>query len=317
MTKSLVGMFVEVLAMCDDLNNEAMLPVWFERDANGGAVAHFNRSRVCTIQPKTGSSPTFGTAQLEALLTMRYAAAELVYENSYCTTCFCGAGLRDIKVWASSSDAPEALSVFFVRYEILKLWEGCAHVRTGLVGEFAYGAREAPATMRHVAKMRMRILSMDTEELLVHKTAISLFESAARELEALVEPGDGAWALGRLRQQLIGRRGAWVVLDEAPTILAIEGGINWRIRKTTLGPELVAGLIVSDPSNGSVVVYGPRFAIDYLQRAYGDNFAYVMATAEPDEAVARLAAGLWDTDDGISDLFSALETARSLMSGGS
>jgi hypothetical protein len=247
---------------------------------------------------------------------MRYAAKKLVYANTYCETCFAGAGLRELKVWAETDAAPEALAVFLVRYEFLALWQRCEHVRSGLANGRAFGTREAPVVMHKVAKMRTRILAMSTDELLVHKAAIELFEAAAGKLEALVEPGDGEWALGKLRVRLVGGRGKWVVLDETPTILAIEGGANWRIRKSFLGPELMAALRVSDPSNDSLVVYGPRYAIDYLQRAYGDSYPYVMATTEEDAAVAKLAGGLWGTTAGIPDLFCALEAARSLMAGG-
>jgi hypothetical protein len=230
-----------------------------------------------------------------------------------CTECFGGKGVDCIKAWAETATAPEAWGTLLVRFEIVGLAERCEHVRKGLVQEHAFGAKEAPVVARKITKMRTLLAGLSVQAREAHQVAIDRFEESADALMALVSPAQSEYALESLRAKLHSGRYAWVVLDETPTVLAIEGNANWRVHQVKLAPELIAAMTISETANKGIVLYGPRFAMEYLMRAWGESNAYMVATTEDDAEVAKLAGGIWGIGSGIDDLFCALETARSLV----
>jgi hypothetical protein len=303
-----------------DFRNEPLLPVRYANPAGlpGLLTAHFAHSRTCALV-KSALQITWQAPPLrrDSTPTDVLTIADLIdgipaTRLDLCHDCFTGPGAAQLAKWSCTPSAPPSLTRFYLRAELTDLTHRATRIRRGHLAHTLFAKREAPTVLRRIATARTTIAQLNDSVRADNSNNIAAFERAANALIALIAPHTTTYALDALRAQLTEPPYAWAVLDETPTILALESVGGYSARWTPLAPELLAALTLSDPGAPGRVLYGPRFAIDYVQRTYGSASSYVLATTEPDPAVASLAAGIWGIRSGIPDLFAALATARTL-----
>jgi hypothetical protein len=275
-------------------------------------VCHFIHSSTCTELPtlhRANSQPHRTDGTPITVLTLNDIFTHRNRGFTLCLECFAGPGLGDLATFAATPQAPPALAAFLFRSDLRSLIIRIDHARAGYITKRGYAAHEVPVVTRRIAATRTAHAQLAPPLRQLHATLLAAFEASAARFLALVDPSSTSYAVDTLRASL-----APYTQDETPTILAVSCPRDCLTARDHLAPELIGALCVSDPTNSGVVLYGPRFAIDYLQRIYGQNSSYIMATKEPDPATAKLAASLWGTPPaGMLDLFVALATARTLL----
>jgi len=304
-------MILSTRSTCTDIASEPLLPIT-GTPCGSVQMIHNSGSRSCPIIAKGPCVPVRGFANHTPIadLSLDMVAPR---RSIYCPNCFEKEGLAEILALPQASDPTTPLGKLIYRCELVGLAERCDHVRNGLNRGHQFAKRDTPVVMRKAAKLRKQIAALDPAEQLLHQAAIAKLNSAADQLEALVNPSATNYALDRLTRRLTAPPREWMVLDQTPTLLAVAGTNTWRINTVLLAPELIAALRVSGPNSDGLVLYGPRFAIDYLQRAWGIHNTYILATTETDPQVAKMAGGIWSIKDGIPDLFTAITLARQLV----
>jgi hypothetical protein len=229
-----------------------------------------------------------------------------------CDQCFSGKGLDELRKWALDDSAPDGLAEFFFRVDLDALKGRIDRTRAAYLNKRAGANTEVRRVLGKIEAMRQRICALEESEREKHAWVTDRFEASAERFVALVDPKSTTYALDTLRVRLA----PWQV-DETPTILAVSYFDIVELEGDSWGAEIAAALRINDPGNHCGVFYGPRFAIDYLQRAVGNRCAYTTATTEENGEVAALAGALWGRQESdLRDLFEALDTARVLLSRG-
>ena len=333
MAKTLLTMIDEVRGACKDLDDMPLVNVWFDKEFTSQSrrrtiPAHRTGATTCTVLPFQGTSHKYERNDGVVVTDLRIRDRDHAYTYHYrsaqdaeswmtrvqwCTDCFGQKGIAEVIASASQDTAHPGLKKFLMRHELVTLRARCEHVRAGVVSGRIFGKKETPVVLRKVARAQEVIAAFDTEQRQEHLAAIENFEESAQKLIALVNPQQSTYALDRLAALFTTPNHPWANLDKTPTLLAIERGVSWRVNQVDLAPELIAALRVSPEPKDDLVLYGPRYAIDYVQRAHGVTPAYIATTTEQDAEVARLTGGIWGVHDGIPDLFTAIETARNML----
>jgi hypothetical protein len=276
-------------------------------------VYHFAHSKHCTAKILL---TIHGKPDPRAYTDLCYKdIATLGPRTQLCPDCFGGPGCTQVLHWINSTQASQTARQIAFHVTMTNTLHRIRRQRKGTLSHTAYALREAAGTRAKIAEVTKQASTLTEEQRDWHGTLLPTFEDSAELLLAIINPGQSSYVVNKLRDTYTTNGREWVILDETPTLLAIEHDMylpSWQ----QYGPELFSSMKISDPTHHGSVMYGPRFAIDYLQRLMnGSPHTYVIATAVEDPEVAKIAAGLWDISGqgGIRDIFDAITTARTMI----
>jgi hypothetical protein len=291
------------------------------RPANSGPMytIHFAHSKVCDVV--LGGPPANPVAEpitMTATEVISFYKTKVPqgFPSHRCSTCFDGPGLTDILRWGRSAKANPQLANLAVLVEAHQLTTRLEHSRKGRIERRAYG-RSAPSTLQAATKFtstRLNKLTTADRDLLA--PGLENFFDAYHRLQSLLQPGTNTEHLtNKLAAYLIGTSNTR--LDHTPTIMAMRATSPWIAKWYKYSSELFAALRISPADSSGVVLYGPRFAIEYFMRSTNlSSQDYAVTTTLQDHEVAKVAAGIWDPacKGPMRDLLEAIDTARMLVS---
>jgi hypothetical protein len=187
--------------------------------------------------------------------------------------------------------------------------------RKGVIGNHLYGRNAAPGLLAAVGRFRTRYLAtLPATAAALLAEHLASFDLSSQRLTALLDPSADATAItNRLAAAIIDDRDRH--LDDTPTLLAVHSNRLNLVSWYSYAPELAMALRISPPDRACSVLYGPRFAIDYIQRAINVSpQTYIVATQVDDPTIATLAAGLWDPSarNSLGDIMDVISTATTL-----
>jgi hypothetical protein len=269
---------------------------------------HFADSKYCAaVTARQGSVP-------DGWLTFSHITG-FGSRRQLCPDCFNGRGLTQVHSWLASAAAPQIANRIVFHSRVVTVLRKMRRVRKGHQAATAYAAREIPGVLTQITSLRVEIAALSQDERQWHQEVLSRFEESSEFLMAFISPGQSTYVIDKVRAALTAPPREWVVLDETPTMLVLECHIgipSWR----NYGPALYNTLRLTTDNDRGEVLYGPRFAIDFIQRTMStDTFSYCAVISVPDPQVAQIATGLWDItgQGGLRDMADAIATAQTLV----
>jgi hypothetical protein len=238
----------------------------------------------------------------------------------WCSTCWHGAGLTAFFAYARS-DAAFGHAEWIMAYlcDQTTLHRRMKEISHRIVYRLKGHQGQADTLLRDLARFEKNRLPRAVELAqngpdLDSKTPMA---QAMAEFRALATPGGAA--LGAVADKI--RRairpgylgvGEHQSLDESPAFFAV-GSKPWLPKRPELAREVWAAFAL--PTNrGGILLYGPRFVIDYAQRkcGLGDREYAVTAAAPADRLEAETVAMLWNaaSTGPLADLYAAIDAAR-------